>query len=337
MYDNYTGHPTQCYGVEEHRLVGGKGDGMRLFEVRNGKGLEFTIAADRAGDISRLTFGGYNFGFFSPCGYVAPQFYDKTRTGFPKSFTAGFLTTCGLNAVGAWAEDGEELPFHGTISNTPADQIYYTIDQNAIRIHAVVRDAQIFGRKLILKREISCLLTENEIQITDTVENAGDTISPLMILYHFNMGYPLLDESSLLYISSDQVTPYNERALEGIDEWGKAIPPQKCFEEQCYFHHIDGLGGAAMFQPAFEKGVAILFNTDELDCFTQWKMMGCSDYVMGFEPGNCLPSSREKMLEQGILKYIEPGDSKKFHVTIKMIDGWEQWKQATFHSDHSEI
>ena len=72
MYDNYTGHPTQCYGVEEHRLVGGKGDGMRLFEVRNGKGLEFTIAADRAADISRLTFGGYNLGFFSPCGYVAP-------------------------------------------------------------------------------------------------------------------------------------------------------------------------------------------------------------------------------------------------------------------------
>ena len=32
----YIGHEQQLYGVEEHRLVGGKGDGMRLLEVRNG-------------------------------------------------------------------------------------------------------------------------------------------------------------------------------------------------------------------------------------------------------------------------------------------------------------
>ena len=32
----YIGHDTQYYGVEEHRLVGGKGDGMALFEVNNG-------------------------------------------------------------------------------------------------------------------------------------------------------------------------------------------------------------------------------------------------------------------------------------------------------------
>ena len=39
----YIGHDSQLYGIEEHRLVGGKGDGMRLFEVNNGKGLELTI------------------------------------------------------------------------------------------------------------------------------------------------------------------------------------------------------------------------------------------------------------------------------------------------------
>ena len=39
----YIGHPTQLCGVEEHRLVGGKGDGMRLYEVRNGNGLEMKV------------------------------------------------------------------------------------------------------------------------------------------------------------------------------------------------------------------------------------------------------------------------------------------------------
>ena len=47
LMNRYLGHPSQLYGVEEHRLVGGKGDGMRLFEIRNGRGLELTVSADR--------------------------------------------------------------------------------------------------------------------------------------------------------------------------------------------------------------------------------------------------------------------------------------------------
>ena len=38
----YYGHESQLFGVEEYRLTGGKGDGMRLLQVRNGKGLDFT-------------------------------------------------------------------------------------------------------------------------------------------------------------------------------------------------------------------------------------------------------------------------------------------------------
>ena len=52
----YYGHPSQFFGVEEHRLVGGRGDGMRLLEIRNGLGLELTLSVDRCCDISRLSF-----------------------------------------------------------------------------------------------------------------------------------------------------------------------------------------------------------------------------------------------------------------------------------------
>ena len=64
MVSPYVGHESQVSGVEEHRLVGGKGDGMRLFLVRNGKGLEFTVSADRCADISRLSFRGLNMSPF---------------------------------------------------------------------------------------------------------------------------------------------------------------------------------------------------------------------------------------------------------------------------------
>ena len=133
--ENYIGHITQICGVEEHRLIGGKGDGMRILEVRNGNGLEFTVTSDRCADISRLTYKGVNMNYFSPCGYVAPQYYDKSPFGFLKSFTCGFLTNCGLTAVGAPnIDEGEEFPLHGNISHVPAEQIYYIQEDERICI-----------------------------------------------------------------------------------------------------------------------------------------------------------------------------------------------------------
>ncbi|MDE7200230.1 MAG: aldose 1-epimerase family protein, partial [Lachnospiraceae bacterium] len=74
----YIGHESQLGGVEEHRLVGGKGDGMRLLQVENGKGLMMTLTPDRCLDIASLRVGGINMGYFSACGYVAPAYYEGT-------------------------------------------------------------------------------------------------------------------------------------------------------------------------------------------------------------------------------------------------------------------
>ena len=51
--NSYIGHNSQICGVEESILTRGKGKGMTLLNVRNGKGLNLTFSADRAMDISR--------------------------------------------------------------------------------------------------------------------------------------------------------------------------------------------------------------------------------------------------------------------------------------------
>lgn len=324
----YIGHESQLYGVEEHRLVGGKGDGIRLLEVKNGQGLSFTVSADRCADISRLNFQGRNLGYFSPCGYVAPAYYDDREAGFLKSFTAGFLTTCGLRAVGSPCTDqGETLPLHGTIANTPAEQICWEECEDSLRIKATVKDEQIFGDKLVLYREILCSLKENRLKIRDRIVNRGDKETPAMILYHMNMGYPLLSEKSELYIPSKEVAPRNEHAAKDLAEWGKILPPQDCFEEQCYFHTFSEEGRAGIFQPELNIGLLICFDAQKLPYFTQWKMMGVRDYVMGLEPGNCHPDGRDVMRKEGKLKVLKPGEEVTYEVTLVMIDGIEQWKK----------
>jgi len=88
--EKYVGNINQIYGVDEMRLSGGKGDGMRMLCVRNGKGLEIWISLDRCADMARLSFKGENYGYFAPCGFVSPKYYDDKGAGFLKSFTAVF-------------------------------------------------------------------------------------------------------------------------------------------------------------------------------------------------------------------------------------------------------
>lgn len=315
----YIGHPSQLCCVEEMRLTGGKGDGMRLIQVRNAAGVELTISADRCADISRLIFKGNNMGYFSPCGYVGPAYYDGQGDGFLKSFTAGFLTTCGLTAVGSPCEDdGEQLPLHGTIANTPCDHIWWTEDEKTIRIHAEVSNSRIFSRKLALHREIVCQKFESYFTIFDSVENQGDSESPLMLLYHMNMGYPLLSEEAVVTIPSVQVAPRNGHAAQGMDSWHKMLPPTPGFEEQCYYHSFEGEGKASIFNPAINTGLEITFDSAKLWNLTEWKMMGVRDYVLGLEPGNCTPDGRDVLRKQGKLEFLQPGNSMTFQVAVRL-------------------
>lgn len=316
-YSAYIGHPSQLCAVEEVRLQGTKGDGMRLLQVRNAVGLELTVSADRCADISRLIFKGDNMGYFSPCGYVAPSYYDKNGAGFLQSFTAGFLTTCGLVTVGGEDEDaGEHLPMHGTIGNTPCDRIWWEETEQAFLIHAEVADRRIFARKLLLRRTLVIGKYENTLEIKDVVENQGDTETPLMLLYHMNVGYPLLSEKSVVQVNSCEVLLRNEHAAEDLETWSKMLPPTAGFEEQCYYHRFDKAGCASIYNPDIQKGLEIRFATDTLWNLTEWKMMGVHDYVLGLEPGNCTPDGRKTMRENGKLQILKPGETAEFTVQV---------------------
>ena len=321
MNNPYIGHESQLYGIEEHRLVGGKGDGMRLLMVNNGKGLELTVSADRACDISRLRYRGINMSYFSPCGYVAPAYYESKGADWLKSFTAGFLTTCGLQSVGSpCIDDGEELPLHGSIANTPSEHVYWYEEEDALVIKATVRDEVLFGRKLRFLRELRISLTENKFVIRDTIQNTGDTTQPFEILYHMNMGYPLLDEDSIIEIPAYAVEPRDAHAAEDIGNCLQVIKPQAGYVEECFYHKFEGQGKASIYQPKLGQGLEILFDAGQLDAFTQWKMMGYRDYVMGLECGNCYPDGRDVMRQKGMLKFLAPGESKTYEVTVRMLD-----------------
>ncbi len=301
--NGYIGNPLQIRGAEQYTLQDGAGNGMRFLCVRNGRGLEAWISLDRCADLSRVTFCGDNMGYFAPCGYVAPPYYDGVGAGFLKSFTAGFVTTCGLTAVGSpCVDDGEELPLHGTIANTPARLLAAEENENGLTVRAEVIDARLFGRKLRLLREYRFSYTDDRIVMTDTVTNLADTTSPYMVLYHCNMGYPLLDEHSIVRVPNSGVTPRDDHAAAFIDTALTMEAPQSGYQECCYYYDAkaqDGIAHAGIYSPTIDKGVVLSYDKEQLPCFVEWKMMGKTDYVLGLEPGNCTPDGRDVLRKNG--------------------------------------
>ncbi len=328
--NEYIGHTSQISGVEEVTLAKGKGKGMTLLSIRNGKGLEMTLSPDRCMDISRLSLKGDNIGYFAPCGYVAPAFYEQEGSGFLKSFTAGFLTTCGLNAVGSPCTDnGEALPLHGRIANTPCEDFYYDETEKEISVTGKIRDAAVFGTSYLLTRKYTILKTENTFEISDTVRNIGSTVAPCMLLYHINIGYPMLSENSKVYIPHSGIRARNSHAEKYIETALCMEKPQRAYEECCYYYDVKAVGGnsaVGIYSPDIKKGVKISYNKQKLNFFTEWKMMGTHEYVLGLEPGNCTPDGRDVMRKDGTLIELMPEQEYSCGVRIQLIENEEEIK-----------
>ncbi len=319
------GHHSQLNAVEEMRLCGGRGDGTRLVQAKNEEGIHATVCADRCLDLYRFEYKGKNLGYFAPSGYANPAFFDE-ETFFP-NFTAGFMTTCGLKNAGANCEDeGAVYGIHGKISNAPCENLAYDCDpvSGKITISGKMREAELFGDKLLLTRNYT--IEGKSILVKDVVMNEGGEDAAVLILYHCNMGYPLLDEGAEVMIPTLKVIPRDAEAEKGVDVYDQIIAPEAGWPEQCFMHEMaskDGVTAVAIYNEKIGMGVKLEYSADTLDQFGEWKSMKARDYALGLEPSNCSFMGRKYARENGILKTLKPGESKEYFVKFTVFEADE--------------
>lgn len=202
-------------GLAEIRAVtvtNGPGAGGRLIEVRTPCGLTLDIAPDRGGDLLRLAFRGCELGWHSCTGVPSPwpALDAEGGLGFLRGFD-GFLVTCGLDHHGAPRETSAAdmlyplrrlnlHPLHGRFVGQRAEVLETRLDWEAglARVRLLVTQAAVFSECLELERSIAVGLWEPSISLSDRVRNRGFRPVRHGILYHFNVGYPMLDEASRL-------------------------------------------------------------------------------------------------------------------------------------------
>jgi hypothetical protein len=325
------GRLEQIGGVRRLDLTEGMEAGVEQIQVRTGAGLAYWVSPSRGMDISLTELGGVPLSWQSPNGDVHPAYFDASGTEWLRTAVGGLLMTCGLSYVGAPGEDeGEAFGIHGRIHHTPARHVSavgkWVGDAYEMLISGVVEETAVFGTRLRLTRQIRSQLGVNRIEIKDAVENFGFAPTPLMILYHFNFGFPLLDEATEISLPTLQATARDAGVpIDGYDRWEA---PQAGYEERVYYHELDGEKErvtAVIRNPHFPLpgapkpvSVHLSWSPPQLPRLVQWKMAGAGEHVLGIEPANCHVEGRAVERERGTLEILSPGESRTYDLTLEV-------------------
>lgn len=326
------GDISQLGGIKLYEMTDGVSRGIRAADLKCPCGIDLMVLIDRGMDIAHLSYKSIPISWRSATRDTSPVYYESKGAEWLRTFFGGLIVTCGLENIGAKCSDeGEEFGLHDRISNISAENICtncrWENDDYLLEISGTVREAKVFGSKLELKRKITAFFSTPKILVEDSVENIGFNKSPVMLLYHINIGYPVLDKTSKLLESKAKVTPRDEEARKGFNKFNDFSDPIKSFNEQVYFHDIeadkDGNANVAIVNEDFDNGKGIgiwlKFNKKNLPYLIQWKQMGEGEYVCGIEPSNSLVRGRAVERKEGTLKFIEPGEVIKYRLEFNIL------------------
>ena len=238
------------------------------------------------------------------------------------------MYTCGLANVGTPNTDGGIFyPQHGRIGMMPAENVSMEKTDKEVIIKGIVRDSLLCGHNLELERTIILPCDGKEITIRDHVTNKEDLPAEMMILYHCNLGYPLLTPEARMVKGKGEIS----------DNLGTAFNPQDCSkvgdayipkEEEVYCHKNtpdkEGYGYAAVINDELSLGCYVKYKMDTLPLLMQWKNFCTYDYAMGLEPSNSYILGRTEERKHGTLPVLEPHETKVFEVSIGVLEGKEE-------------
>jgi hypothetical protein len=332
------GDISQLAGVKRYELTDGKAKGVEAVDFRTGGGFNFTVLPGRGMDIAWADYKGVPISYMSKTGVAGPAYFEPEGLRWLRNFFAGLLTTCGLANAGVPCTDieplfgTEDFGLHGRISNMGADLVgvneFWEGDRFVMKATGRMRESRVFGENLTLRREISAVMGENKLRIRDVIENEGFRSEPMMVLYHINLGYPLLDDGSRVVCNVAKTIGRSELSESELDQWGCIGPPVPGALERVYFHDpvpdAAGWTTAALINDKLELGAYMKFRKDQLSNLVQWKQLADAEYVLGLEPANCLPNGRVAQREQGDLEMLEPGQKKVVELEIGVLDGVEE-------------
>ncbi|MEV8026196.1 aldose 1-epimerase family protein [Microbacterium sp. NPDC080220] len=315
------GSRAQVVSVESSIRTDGADAGSRRIHLVNGD-LDVEVLPDRGLDIGQVRIAGVPLAWISPTGFGA---LSAEPGGWMRAFGGGLVTTCGLLSYGAPSVDaGTPHPLHGRYSSLRADVVRAEAGADELVVEGVVREAEVFGAHLEVRRRISSAVGSRTLRIDDVIVNRAATQVEPMVLYHLNLGWPVVDEGTTLSTPATRVEPRDAEAAAGLTSWARFPTPVAHFPEQVFRHELPA-GERTEVRVESDRGpsVRIAFDTAVLPALFQWRVAEEDGHVvLGVEPATT-PTilGRADARERGLLRPLAPGATLSLGVEIEAFPG----------------
>lgn len=311
------------------RFVGGAADQVEVIEVDTGA-VRVMVLPTRGMSIWHLESDGIRFGWNSPIsGPVNPTrvpVFDPSGLGWLDGFDE-LLVRCGLESNGAPEFDAQGklvYPLHGQIGNLAADSLAIEYDEASGRLEVIgeVRESRLFFKNFTLRSRLRVTAGSSLVEVLDDVTNEMSRPASMQLLYHINVGPPILGDGASVEIPLDELAPKDSLSAGEIENWSDYGGPETGYTERVYFAkpRYDESNETPVLLKAADgqRGLGVTFKATGLPRFVLWKNTAAlqDGYVTGLEPATNFPNERSFEEKQGRVVEVGPEETVSFRVSL---------------------
>lgn len=222
------------------------------------------------------------------------------------------LTTCGVDNIGP-SRNGYGL--HGSHHATPAEDLQVRRvtrgDCLGVVISGTVRNVEMFGRRVTLRREVEAWTDTPSVEIRDRITNDGVATVAVPVLNRVNFGSPFISPTSRIEVGS-VTTIVREVRAEVPDPYERPNPTMAMMEAA--FEHRDKESSgrersAVVHSPALGAVARLTWTAARLPRLFQWVWPARGSWVLGLEPVNSPLLGPDRDAPHAGAPLIEPGAS----------------------------
>ena len=301
--------------VEEVTRTAG---GERLLLVRLAGGLAFDVRPDRGLDLGPAWWGGV------PVAWRSPHRADPgPGAGWEERFLGGLVVTCGPENIGPPTATAGQ---HGSHHLTPATEVRWwrevTPEGVEVHVRGIVGYSTLYGTRVVVEREIVAGTDRPRVEVRDVVRNDGDDPVGVPLLYHVNLGAPLLAPGARLRVDAGR-TALRDPLPPGRDPL--VLPPPAPGAEAVVAEHrdlaADGEGRARAVLPGPGAAVVVEWPAATLPRLCTWSWPARGAWVLGVEPTNAPLFGAERDGPHAGAPVLAPGASWRTGVAVEVLPG----------------
>jgi hypothetical protein len=334
------GHLSQVGGVMLLESDDGVSRGVRYLEFRTGTGFQFKVALERGMDVGYCDYRGQSLAWIPATMLPGPWYFEaQDAFGWLRTALGGLNNSCGLVHIGNPetadvshyqfpARATETYGVHDRVALLPARLVSYGErwegDECILEAVGRVTQAQAYGENLVMTRRYTARLGESRFFMRDEIENAGWLPTEHMLLYHINVGFPIIDEGSeqIAPVTRPPAVPDGLPAADA-SAYSRFIAPQANWQLQGFELDMAAEADGSVPVGIVNRdgfGMYVVYNQRQFPQYLEWRMMGEGQYAVGIEP--CTNTfGRAIARERGQLITLQPGERRVYDLEVGVLDG----------------